>query len=80
MCKVYTDVGGLKLFYHVFLPVLAKTRGLLSPHTAENPWYKYYVNVVLCHASVRISDLSYEFVRHIHECIGHNTMNRCNLE
>ena len=48
MCKVYTDVGGIKQLYHVCPPV-CKIIHSLKPvdylHVqADNPWYNYYVN------------------------------------
>ena len=47
MCKVYTDVGGIKLLNHVCPPVRKIIHSLklvdyLHVH-AENPWYNYYL-------------------------------------
>ena len=47
MCKVYTDVGGIKKLYHVCPPVRKIIHSLklvdyLHVH-ADNPWYNYYV-------------------------------------
>ena len=48
MCKVYTDVGGIKQLYHVCLPVRKIIHSLklvdyLHVH-ADNPWYNYYID------------------------------------
>ena len=47
MCKVYTDVGGIKLLNHVCPPVRKIIHSLklvdyLHVH-AENPWYNYHL-------------------------------------
>ena len=47
MCKVYTNVGGIKYLYHVCPPVRKIIHSLklvdyLHVH-ADNPWYNYYV-------------------------------------
>ena len=47
MCKVYTDVGGIKELYHVCPHVRKIIQSLklvdyLHVH-ADNPWYNYYV-------------------------------------
>ena len=47
MCKVYTDVGGIKKLYHVCPPVRKIIHSLkLMDYLhvqADNPWYNYYV-------------------------------------
>ena len=47
MCKVYTDVGGIKYLYHVCPPVRKIIHSLKlvdSLHVqADNPWYNYYI-------------------------------------
>ena len=40
MCKVYTDVGGIKYLYHVWPPV----RKIIHVQ-ADNPWYNYYLDI-----------------------------------
>ena len=47
MCKVYTDVGGIKYLYHVCPPVRKIIHSLklvdyLHVQT-DNPWYNYYL-------------------------------------
>ena len=49
MCKVYTDVGGIKQLYHVCPPVrkiihLLKLMDYLHVQ-ADNPWYNYYLSL-----------------------------------
>ena len=45
MCKVYTDVGGIKLLYYVCPPVRKIVHSLkLVDHLhvqVDNPWYNY---------------------------------------
>ena len=48
MCKVYSDVGGIKQLYDVYPPVRKITNPLkpldyLHVH-ADDPWYNYYLN------------------------------------
>ena len=47
MCKVYTDVGGLKKLYHVCQPVRKIIHSLKLVNylhvQADNPWYNYYI-------------------------------------
>ena len=48
MCKVYTDVGGIKWLYHVCPPVrkIIHLLHLLVDYLhlqADNPWYNYYL-------------------------------------
>ena len=38
ICKGYTDVGGIKLLYHVCPPVPK-----IIHVQAYNPWYSYYI-------------------------------------
>ena len=45
MCKVYTDVGGIKQLYHVCPPV-RKLVDYLHVQ-ADNPWYNYYIAMSL---------------------------------
>ena len=42
MCKVYTDVSGIKQFYYV-CPLVRK----IIHAQADNPWYNYYLARVL---------------------------------
>ena len=46
MCKVYTDVGGIKQLYHVCPPVRKIIHSLKLVNylhaQADNPWYNYY--------------------------------------
>ena len=46
MCKVYTDVGGIKYLYHVCPPVRKIIHSLKLVDylhvQADNPWYNYY--------------------------------------
>ena len=48
MCKVYTDVGGIKLLYHVCPPVRKIIHSLKLVDylhvQADNPWYNYYIS------------------------------------
>ena len=49
MCKVYTDVGGIKKLYHVCPPVCKIIHSLklvdyLHVH-ADNPWYNYFLKL-----------------------------------
>ena len=55
MCKVYTDVGGIKVggikeLYHVCPPVRKITHSLKLVDylhvQADNPWYNYYLFLV----------------------------------
>ena len=47
MCKVYTDVGGIKYLYHVCPPVRKIINSLKLVDylhvQADNPWYNYYL-------------------------------------
>ena len=47
MCKVYTDVRGIRLLYHVCPPVRKIIHSLKLVDylhiKADNPWYNYYV-------------------------------------
>ena len=47
MCKVYTDVGGIKLLYHVCPPVRKIIHALKLVDylrvQADNPWYYLHV-------------------------------------
>ena len=47
MCKIYTDVGGIKQLYHVCPPVreiIHELRLVDYLHVqADNPWYNYYM-------------------------------------
>ena len=47
MCKVYTDVGGIKQLYHVCPPVCKIIYSLMLVDylhvQADNPWYNYYI-------------------------------------
>ena len=49
MCKVYTDVGGLKWLYHVCPPVRKIIHSLKLVDylhvQADDPWYNYYITV-----------------------------------
>ena len=51
MCKVYTDVGGIKWLYHVCPPVskiFLSLKVVDYLHVqADDPWYNYYVLGVL---------------------------------
>ena len=46
MCKVYTDVGGIKQLYHVCPPVRKIIHSLKLVDylhvQADNPWYNYF--------------------------------------
>ena len=48
MCKVYTDVGGIKYLYHVCPPVRKIMHSLKLVDylnvQADNPWYNYYLS------------------------------------
>ena len=48
MCKVYTDVGGIKQLYHVCPPVRKIIHSLKLVDylnvQADNPWYNYYLS------------------------------------
>ena len=50
MCKVHTDVGGLKKLYHVCPPVRKIIHSLKLVDylhvQADNPWYNYYIAVM----------------------------------
>ena len=47
MCKVYTDVGGIKKLHHVCPPVRKIIHSLKLVDylhvQANNPWYNYYL-------------------------------------
>ena len=47
MCKVYTDVGGIKQLYHICPPVCKIIHSLKLVDylhvQADNPWYNYYI-------------------------------------
>ena len=47
MCKIYTDVGGIKLLHHVCPPVRKIIHSLKLVDylhvQADNPWYNYYL-------------------------------------
>ena len=47
MCKVYTDMGGIKWLYHVCPPVRKIIHSLKLVDylhvQADNPWYNYYI-------------------------------------
>ena len=47
LCKVYTDVGGIKKLYHVCPPVRKIIHSLKLVDylhvQADNPWYNYYL-------------------------------------
>ena len=47
MCKVFTDVGGIKQLYHVCPPVRKKIHSLKPVDylhvQADNPWNNYYM-------------------------------------
>ena len=47
MCKVYTNVGGIKRLYYVCLPVCKVIHSLKLVDylnvQADNPWYNYYL-------------------------------------
>ena len=47
MCKIYTDVGGIKQLYHVCPPVRKIIHSLKLVNylhiQADNPWYNYYL-------------------------------------
>ena len=47
MCKVYTDVGGIKYLYHICPPlrkIIHSLKLVECLHVqADNPWYNYYV-------------------------------------
>ena len=49
MCKVYTDVGGIKYLYHVCPPVRKIIHSLTLVDylhvQADNPWYNYYIDL-----------------------------------
>ena len=48
MCKVYTDEGGIKQFYHVCPPerkIIHSLKLVDYLHVqADTPWYNYYVS------------------------------------
>ena len=48
MCKVHTDIGGIKLLYHVCPPVRKLIHSLKLVDylhvQADNPWYNYYLS------------------------------------
>ena len=48
MCKVYTDVGGIKYLYHVCPPVRKIIHSLKLVDylhvQADNPWYNYNIS------------------------------------
>ena len=48
MCKVYTDIGGIKLLYSICPPVRKIIHSLKLVDylhvQANNPWYNYYIN------------------------------------
>ena len=47
VCKVYTDIGGIKQLYHVCPPVRKIIHSLKLVDylhvQADNPWYNYYI-------------------------------------
>ena len=47
MCKVYTDVGGIRYLYHVCPPVrkiILSLKLVDYLHVqVDNPWYNYYI-------------------------------------
>ena len=49
MCKVYTDVGGIKQLYHVCPPVRKIIHSLKLVDylhvQADSPWYNYYITL-----------------------------------
>ena len=51
MCKVYTDVGGIKYLYHVcphVRKIIHSLKLMDYLHVqADNPWYNYYVTISL---------------------------------
>ena len=51
MCKVYTDVGGMKLLCHVWPPVRKIIHSLKLVDylhvQVDKPWYNYYLIVFL---------------------------------
>ena len=51
MCKVYTDVGGITILYHVCPPVHKIIHSLKLVDylhvQADNPWYNYYISWIL---------------------------------
>ena len=53
MCKVYTDVGGIKWLYHVCPPVRKIIHSLKLVDylhvQADNPWYNYYITKTHSH-------------------------------
>ena len=58
MCKVYTDVGGIKYLYHV-CPPACKIIHLLKlvdylHIKAGNPWYNYYLIKILLPSNFNI--------------------------
>ena len=65
MCKVYTDVGGIKQLYHVCPPVREIIHSLKLVDylhvQADNPWYNHYLKAML---SRKIQDLN----RQSHTC------------
>ena len=62
MCKVYTDVGGIKYVYHVGPPVRKIIHSLKLVDylhvQADNPWYNYYLVPVTCpHRKKEVSSI-----------------------
>ena len=51
MCKVYTDIGGIKYLYNVFPPVRKIIHSLnlvgYLHIQVDNPWYNYYITMFL---------------------------------
>ena len=67
ICKVFTDVGGMKKLYHVCPPVrkiihLLKLVDYLQVQ-ADNPWYNFYLNM---HAQLSsgVRDLMFSLIIH----------------
>ena len=63
MCKVYTNVGGIKELYHVCPPVRKIIHSLKLVDylhvQADNPWYNYYIirplSQLLCNGMVCVN-------------------------
>ena len=67
MCKVYTDLGGIKKFYHVCPPgrkIIHSLKLVDYLHVqADNPLYNYYV-ATHSHSGPLPSLLKYDMVLH----------------
>ena len=66
VCKVYTDVGGIKQLFHVCPPVRKIIHSLKLVDylhvQADNPWYKYYVYFMLLAAYLTLVNVYVDLV------------------